>query len=171
MKKLLLIRHAKSDWSHRGRDDHDRPLNERGRHDAPMMARRLADKDVEPDLLLTSTARRARKTAQRFRETLELAEVPLHEDGRLYLAEPDQMLEVLRGLPGSRSCVAVFGHNPGISELVELLTGADLGDMPTCAVAIMEFDGDFAELAPGRCELVDYDFPKNRPGGEGGEAG
>lgn len=164
MKKLLLIRHAKSDWSHRGLDDHDRPLNERGKKDAPDMARRLVDKDLEPDLLLTSTARRAFRTALRFAEVFGFERDRILEDGRLYLAEPEHMLEVLRGLPERHACVAVFGHNPGISELVEVLAGATLGDMPTCAVATLEFEGAFTALAPGTCELVDYDFPKNRPG-------
>lgn len=137
MIRLMLVRHAKSDWGHPELDDHDRPLNERGRRDAPTMARRVADQQLRPDVLLSSTAVRARTTAEAFAAALGL-EVSL--DPTLYGAPADALLAaaVAAGSPS----VMIVAHDPGMSVLASRLSGGGIGHMPTCAVAVFTWDQD-----------------------------
>ena len=133
---LLLLRHAKSSWKHEGLTDHDRPLNKRGQRDAPRMGRLLRERDLVPDRIVSSTAVRARTTAAEVAVAAGFeGEVVLFEN--LYLAAPTVYLELAAELaPGDRRVMFV-GHNPGIEELVELLTG-DAATMPTAALAWIE---------------------------------
>jgi phosphohistidine phosphatase len=133
MKTLLVLRHAKSSHDDPGLDDHERSLNDRGRRDAPRMGRLLADEDLVPDLILSSTAVRARTTAEAaakasgYQQKIEL-------DRSLYLASPEEYIEALRELPETRRRVLVVGHNPGMEQLVEVLTGQS-ETLPTAALA------------------------------------
>lgn len=136
---LVLVRHAKSDWGDPFLDDHDRPLNDRGRRDAPRMARRLAETGFRPDALLSSTAVRARATAEAFAEELGAA-VTL--DPELYGA-PARALLAAAAATGVRS-VLVVAHDPGMSVLAAQLSGDGIAHMPTCAVATFRWDaGDW----------------------------
>ena len=133
MKILLLLRHAKSSWDNSDLADHDRPLNGRGRRDAPRMGQLLAQHDLTPDLIVTSAARRAATTA----ELVALAaEYPgdIHYTDELYLADPETFLDVARDTPDAVARLMLVGHNPGIEELVSALTGRD-EHMPTAALA------------------------------------
>lgn len=122
MKTLLLLRHAKSDWSHEGQRDHDRPLNARGKRDAPRIGQLLQAERLVPDLILSSTAKRARKTAQKVVAGGELA-APIEETDALYLAPPETYVQVLQQQNDAVDCILVVGHNPGIEVLSHLLTG------------------------------------------------
>ena len=123
MKTLLLLRHAKSSWKQPGLHDHERPLNKRGKKEAPRVGKYLKENDLVPDLILSSTARRAQDTARAvaeecaYREEIELK-------GDLYLSDTDCYLDVLRSLPDDINCVLVVGHNPDLEELLSLLTDA-----------------------------------------------
>ncbi len=130
MIQLVLARHAKSDWADEGLDDHDRPLNERGLRDAPAMARTVARKGVRPEVILSSTALRARQTADAFARAFD-AEIT--EQAELYLAESAQLLAAARGAGVDE--VMVVAHDPGMSALVSRLADRD-ERMVTCAVAI-----------------------------------
>ncbi|MCP2637711.1 histidine phosphatase family protein [Microbacterium sp. HD4P20] len=134
---LVLVRHAKSDWGDPGLDDHDRPLNERGRRDAPRMARRLADAGVRPEGILSSTAVRARSTAEVFGAELGVA-VTL--DPELYGA-PAGTLLATAAATGARS-IMVVAHDPGMSVLAAQLSGGDIAHMPTCAVATFRWHAE-----------------------------
>lgn len=131
---LALVRHAKSDWGDPSLDDHDRPLNDRGVRDAPRMARRLADAwaadGLRPDLILASTALRARTTAEAFGAELGVA---VSLDPELYGA-PAGALLAAAAASGART-VVVVAHDPGMSVLAGRLSGDGIGHMPTCAVA------------------------------------
>ncbi|MFH8249558.1 SixA phosphatase family protein [Microbacterium sp. B2969] len=140
--KLVLVRHAKSDWGHPELDDHDRPLSDRGLHDAPRMAARLAETGFRADAILSSTALRARTTAEFFGETLD---VPVELQERLYGA-PASLLLLAAAERGVRS-VVVVAHDPGMSTLAGQLTDEEIGHMPTCAVASFEWDEDDWDLA------------------------
>jgi len=140
MKTLLILRHAKSSWNDAGMSDHDRPLNDRGKEDAPRIGRLLRDQGLEPDLILSSTAKRARSTAKRVVEGGELA-CSLQLLDELYLASADTYIEVLRRQPAAYERVLVVGHNPGLEELVLLLTGTSLA-LPTGALVQVEFEID-----------------------------
>ncbi|RWR21585.1 phosphohistidine phosphatase [Microbacterium enclense] len=152
MIQLILARHAKSDWADEGLDDHDRPLNDRGRRDAPAMARAVLRRGVRPEVLLSSTAVRARTTADAFAEEFE---VDVTEDAALYLAEPDGLLDAARS-SGARE-VMVVAHDPGMSELVSRLAAREVR-MVTSAVAIFTWhEGEWTDVGstpPDEVELL-----------------
>lgn len=140
MPTLLLMRHAKSDWSDEGRPDHDRPLNKRGKQDAPRMGRWLAKQGLVPARIVTSSARRARKTADGVREGLE-AEVPIEMRDELYHSSAPHWRRVLAEFSPDDSCVLCIGHNPELQELVDSLVGRH-ERMPTAAIACLEVQGE-----------------------------
>src|SRR5918993_4851169 len=141
MKTLLLARHAKSSWEQSGVSDHDRPLNHRGRRDAPDMGRRLAERGIVPDVIVTSTALRARTTAGLFAEALRYDAERIVTDERLYGASVDEVLGVIRELGDEVSCAMVIGHNPETESLAHRFAH-EIRDLPTCAVAEFTFDVD-----------------------------
>lgn len=136
MKTLLVLRHAKSSWSNPDLADHDRPLKKRGKRDAPRIGRLLRDEDLVPDLMIASTAKRARKTAEAVAEHSGYeGEIKLSRD--LYAFGPESYVEALYGLPDVYQRVMVIGHNPGLEDLVEVLTG-EWERLPTAALAKIE---------------------------------
>ncbi|WP_295838454.1 histidine phosphatase family protein [uncultured Microbacterium sp.] len=145
MIQLVLARHAKSDWADEGLDDHDRPLNDRGRHDAPAMARTLLRAGVRPEVLLSSSAVRARETAEAFARAFD---VDVAENADLYLAAPDALLQAARAAGSDE--VMIVAHDPGMSALVSRLADRD-ERMVTCAVAVFtwhEGTWDDVDAAP-----------------------
>lgn len=133
MKTLLILRHAKSSWKRPDLDDHDRPLNARGRRDAPRMGALLRRRGLTPDLVVSSTAVRARTTAEQVAEESGYGgQVTL--DRRLYLAAPEALVDVVGSLGGGAARVLVVGHNPGLEDLLARLTGAAEA-LPTAALA------------------------------------
>lgn len=138
MKYLLILRHAKSSWGNMYLADHERPLNERGQQDAPRMGRLLRQEGLIPDLIISSSAARALATA----EAVALAcgcDGRIQVTRQLYHAAPEDYLEALRERGGAAALALVVGHNPGIEELVELLTG-QAEPMPTAALVYVQFD-------------------------------
>lgn len=172
MKYLTLIRHAKSSWDDRSLKDHDRPLNERGRNQAPMMGRFIARTYLGaggvnallplPDRLLSSTALRAVTTAQLMQPALGTGSEIIALDPRAYLAEPKTLLQIVREFPDHWNHVMIFGHNPGISEFAEDMLKRDLiEEMPTCAAALLELPWDAWAAADWKeARLVGYITPK-----------
>ena len=136
MKRLLILRHAKSSWKHPDLEDHDRPLNNRGKRDAPRMGRLMREEGVLPEWAFGSTARRARATLERALEGSGAA-CEAHLSPELYLAAPEQIVDVLRRTPEPHSRVLVVGHNPGMEDLVLALTGEDV-TFPTAALAVVD---------------------------------
>jgi len=160
MKTLLILRHAKSSWDEPGVPDHDRPLNERGKKDAKRIGQLLLEHGLVPDRIISSTAKRAHKTAGKVAKACGYAGT-IETNHRLYLASPIQIIEVLRDLgdPGAR--LLVVGHNPGLEEFVHHLTGhREL--MPTATLAQVSVDIDSWQSLPapsGGC-LVQVWQPK-----------
>ena len=133
MKTLLVLRHAKSSWNDSALGDHERPLNERGRRDGPRMGRLLREYGLIPDIVVSSDAVRAQRTAEAVAEAAQyVGEILLDE--RLYLASPADILSLLRAVREDADRVMVVGHNPGLEGLVEQLTG-EREDMPTATLA------------------------------------
>jgi phosphohistidine phosphatase len=133
MKTLLVLRHAKSSWNDPALDDHQRPLNKRGRRDAPRMGALVREYGLMPDVVISSDALRARLTAEAMAEAAHYGgEILL--DQHLYLASPDDMISLLRRVRQNAKTVMIVGHNPGLEELVEQLTG-ELQGLPTAALA------------------------------------
>jgi phosphohistidine phosphatase len=139
MKTLFLVRHAKSSRDEPVLPDKDRPLNERGKRDAPKMGERLAKRDVAPDLILSSPAKRALKTAQIIAKKLDykLADIVVEE--RLYATSADHLLHIIRKLGAKPKSVMLFGHNPELTALAHRLSNK-ITHLPTCAVAEFTFD-------------------------------
>jgi phosphohistidine phosphatase len=134
MKTLFLIRHAKSSWDDPALPDKDRPLGDRGRRDAPKMGKRLAKRDVKPDLILSSPARRALKTAEIIAKKLDYKLKDIVVDDRLYASAVHDLLNVIHKLGDKLERVILFGHNPELTELAHRLS-SEITHMPTCAVA------------------------------------
>ena len=139
--------------------DFERPLNERGLHDAPIMAKRFAERKEPVDRLISSPANRAITTARIFASTL--GEMPIQEIQELYLADVRTLMSHIVKLPDTSQHAMLFGHNPGLSELVEHLTHAGPGDLPTCAVVRIDFSAEsWHEVAGGTGTLTWWDSPK-----------
>ena len=163
MKTLLIMRHAKSDWGDSDLIDHDRPLNHRGRRDAPHMGHFLASRGLNPETVLSSSALRACATADAVVEAAQWnASVDIVED--FYLASPQEIVKHLEKLPNSVECALIVAHNPGVATLVSALTGAHV-DMPTAAVAEIRLAiDDWLELSLDPLHrLENHWYPKGLP--------
>jgi phosphohistidine phosphatase len=162
--RLLLLRHAKSDWGDASLADHDRPLAKRGRTAADRMGAHLRAGGPRPDLVLCSSARRTRETCER----LGLADVATEVEDALYGASDDELLARLRTVPEPTGTVLLVGHNPGVQDLAVALAGPDLGEQaarprekfPTGALAVFDVDGAWRDLAPGRARLSAFVAPR-----------
>ena len=161
MKNLVIIRHAKSSWDNPAWGDMERPLNARGKRDAPFMGEVLRERGVLPELILSSPAKRAHKTATRIAEAVGYPEERIAIEPDIYMQGPQALIDQISKLPGSVQRAFLVGHNPDLTELVELLTGERIGNLPTCGIASVEFTvDDWRAVAPGNGRLAFFDYPK-----------
>lgn len=161
MKTLLLIRHAKSSWATAGTPDHDRALNERGRRDAPQMGNRMRARGLEPDLIIFSSALRARTTAQLLAAAMDVPQERLREDKRIYASSSGKLMYLLQELDDELSSVMLVGHNPEMTELAQHFA-RDLPDMATTAVAQFTFDlASWRGIDQAEPVSVWFDYPKS----------
>lgn len=159
-KTLFIIRHAKSSWDYPELDDFHRPLNKRGLRDAPRMAQRFAESFGTADLWLTSPAIRALSTAVFHASACEHSYDRIRLDPHIYAAEFPTLVEVIREIPSHFNSVAIFGHNPGLSDLVRVLTGEAIEDLSTLGTARLALPFDWAEISPQTAELIEVTTPK-----------
>jgi phosphohistidine phosphatase len=153
------MRHAKSSWDDSQLDDHDRPLAARGKQDAQEMGRRLAESGFAPDFVVSSSARRARKTAKRVLRELDRSDLTI--DDRLYLADASTILSIIQTLDDAHASAAIVGHNPGLTALCELLSQAGIDNIPTMGVAHLDLHIDrWSNAASGCGTLARFDYPK-----------
>ena len=165
MKTLLVLRHAKSSWKDTSLEDHDRPLNKRGKRSAPLMGKLIKDNKLVPDLIISSTAVRAKTTAEAVAKASKYSS-DLHLEPRLYLAGIHTMIRVLQEIPpGTADRVMIVGHNPGQEDLIRQLTGHD-ERFPTAALAQIELPIDrWADMeAEAEGKLVNLWRPKEIEG-------
>jgi phosphohistidine phosphatase len=161
MKYLTLIRHAKSSWKEKGQDDFDRPLNERGQRDAPMMGRRLAQARVAPDLIVSSPALRAMTTARIIADAMGYPTSGIVLNKQIYEAELKDLFKVINGFDDHVQHVMLFGHNPGLTELAIYLTVAPIDNLPTCGVMRIALAVEsWADVQQGSGKLIEFDYPK-----------
>ena len=147
MRTLLLLRHAKAAHADEGVPDHDRPLTERGRRSAERMGHLLADLNLLPDTIISSTSQRAQETAELVAEVGGVLQVVEHDE-RLYLASDQSILRILSRVPARAQCVMVVGHNPGLESLVRAFTGRR-EELPTAAIAGIELNIEsWSKLTP-----------------------
>ena len=161
MKTIYLIRHAKSDQSFFG-NDFERPLNERGRSDAPVMVKRLADKGITIDALVSSPATRAKQTAELFTKILQKPGDEIIFISALYHAPAETFYDTISDLPDDLDSVAIFSHNPGITYFVNSLnTKTQIDNMPTCGIFAVETAiAQWKEFAKAKKEFLFFDYPK-----------
>jgi phosphohistidine phosphatase len=159
--KLWVIRHAKSSWDDPSQADFDRPLSSRGRKDGNRMIKWMREQRLRPNRLLSSDAVRARATTEFVRNGYEIAAHDVNFDHRLYLAEPETILDVVRELPEDCTSVALVGHNPGSTEFVNaMMGGGAIAELPTFAVALLDLPGRWADTKFGTASLVALQTPK-----------
>jgi phosphohistidine phosphatase len=162
-KILLVVRHAKSSWDVGTLNDFERPLNDRGKKDAPVMAKRLIARNIKIDAFVSSPAKRAKKTAELFCEAYGKNEGSIEFISMLYHADVNDFYQVLEKLDASFDTVAVFSHNPGITGFVNSLTDSvKIDNMPTCGVyAIKIYTKKWSDFKKVKKEFLFFDYPKN----------
>jgi phosphohistidine phosphatase len=161
MKQLLLIRHAKSDWSTPSLGDFDRPLNERGKRDAPMMARRLLDKKIKIDAIIASPAKRAKRTASVFAKEYKMDKDDIIFKEELYGAALTIFYEVIVNANDKLDSIAIFSHNPGITDFANTLTDTRIDNIPTCGIfAIKVKTKHWSDFKKAEKEFWFADYPK-----------
>jgi phosphohistidine phosphatase len=162
MKTLYLLRHAKSSWSFDELSDQERPLNDRGRDDAPLMGQALAKRRICPDLVVSSPAVRAMSTAVLVAREMRYPHEKIVVEPSIYGAEVDDLLAVIRNLPDAAGSVLLVGHNPTITETANALSPTNFDEMPTAAVVCLHFDCDqWEQVSKANAEFYFYDYPRN----------
>jgi phosphohistidine phosphatase len=162
MKELLLIRHAKSDWDDPSLSDFDRPLNKRGKADAPLMAHRLLDKKIKIDALISSQAKRAKKTASIFAKEYKIDKKNILFFEELYAAEANVFFEVICNTNDKFDSIALFSHNPGLTDFANLLSDVRIDNIPTCGVFAVKVDAKhWANFKDAKKEFWFFDYPKH----------
>lgn len=165
LRTLYIIRHAKSSWTEPNSPDFDRPLNERGLRNAPFMAHLFKKRGEPVDLLVSSTANRALSTALIFAKELGVPEQDVLRIKALYHSSVPTLLHTLNHLPNTMQRAMLFGHNPGLTELVEYLSSEDIGNLPTCGMVRIDFPGDdWTLVSRDLGTLVWMDYPKRHAG-------
>jgi phosphohistidine phosphatase len=162
LKTLILIRHAKSSWDDPTLPDFDRPLNDRGKKDAPKMAKRLADKKINIDAFTSSPAKRAKKTAELFIKEFDRDENEIILFPSLYHADVNDFFEAISVVDDKFKSIAVFSHNPGITSFAnKLVEKAQLDNMPTCSVFAVKADiKNWSKFKDAEKEFWFFDYPK-----------
>ncbi len=161
MKTLLLVRHAKSNWDNASLSDFERPLNERGKEDAPMMAQRLKDKKIDINGFVSSPAKRAKKTAKAFMKEYGMEHEELTLIPSLYEASTKDFYDAIEQIDDKNNSVALFSHNPGISDFVNSLEIFPVYDMPTCAIYALEISTDsWKQFNEAEKRFLFFDYPK-----------
>ena len=161
MKQLILVRHAKSSWDEPDLADIDRPLNKRGKTDAPEMGLRLKKQGIMPELMISSPAKRARSTAKKIAKQLQYPKENIKFAEGIYEATPDNLLMLVKNVQGNPGTLMLFGHNPGITEFANSLTGINIHNIPTCGIVSIQFDVDeWQQVEYKKGKLILFDYPK-----------
>lgn len=161
MKKLIIVRHAKSSWDFPDLNDFDRPLNNRGKKNAPEMGKRLNKKGVKIDLIITSPAKRAYTTAKKIADEISYPVVKIVKEPLFYHGSLSNMLGVIQHIDNDNKSLMIFGHNPGLTELSNLLSNSDIYNIPTCGITEIDFNvSSWNQIEKYTGKLVSFDYPK-----------
>ncbi len=166
-RRIVLIRHAKSSWANPLQSDYDRPLNDRGLHDAPDMGKRLRKKEIIPDLIIASTAKRAAQTARLIATAVDYDIKKVEWLDKLYHCISSVFVEVINTLDDAVKTVFIVAHNPGVSEFAaeSFAKGIQIDHMPTCGVAGIELEAEhWYEYNSVERKVFLFDYPKNEHG-------
>ena len=161
MKTLTLVRHAKSSWSDTRLSDGDRPLNKRGKRDAPVMGKRMVEHDIRPSLIISSPAKRAWSTAKLVAAEISYPIEFLQREDSLYHASIDEILGVIVAQDNRFNNMMIVGHNPGMTDFANFLSPGLTNNLPTAGVVSLQIDQDDWNLyQQPKTELLVYDYPK-----------
>jgi len=161
MKTIYLTRHAKSSWSDSSLRDFDRPLNKRGKRDAPFMANLLMGKGISPDRLISSPANRALTTAGHFAEAFGISEADIEQRKEIYEAYPEDLHQVVTSIDDKLNTVFLFGHNPGFTSYANRYATEYIPNMPTCSVVCLSSSAtSWAKIDPSNTVVKEFHFPK-----------
>jgi phosphohistidine phosphatase len=163
MKTLYLLRHAKSSWKDHTLDDFDRPLNKRGKHDAPFIAKLLREKGIRPDSILSSPAKRAKKTAKIFSEVLE---TPLFIEEKLYEADINEMLWIIQKAFETQDEIMIVAHNPELTLLNDMLSDIQIFNIPTTGIVAITFKDYPIDMNKGTQNFFEYPKKYTKEQGE-----
>jgi len=160
MKTLYLARHAKSSWKHPDLSDIERPLNKRGKRDAPYIGNLLKEKGVKPDLLISSSAVRARKTAVVIAEKIDYTKSKIVIDDKIYESSSTELLNIIKSFDDKYNSVMMFGHNPGFTMLNNYLTDSYIDNIPTCGIVGIQFNSSWKKINGGSGKAFVFIYPK-----------
>ncbi len=161
MKEVYLVRHAKSSWDDMSLSDHDRPLNKRGKRDAPKMAAYLKDSIDSIDVIVSSSAKRALRTAREFESAFEdeVEELVIERD--LYHASREEILRVISEINDRYNRALVFGHNPGFTTFANLFSSIYIDNVPTTGIVGLKFDvNNWNEVSEANGNIFLFTYPK-----------
>jgi len=166
-RRIVVIRHAKSSWANPLQSDYDRPLNDRGLHDAPIMGGRLKEKGIIPDLIVASSAKRAAQTARLIAAAIGYDVAKIEWQEKLYHCIASIFVEVILTLDDSIKTVFIVAHNPGVSEFANESSarGIRIDHLPTCGMAGIELEAEhWYDYNNAERQVFLYDYPKNEHG-------
>ncbi len=162
MKTILCVRHAKSGWDNPSLSDIERKLTHRGKSDAKMMAKRLLHRSIQIDAFVSSTAKRAKKTAKIFMKEFEKDKKNLQLTASLYEASVKDFYDVVESLDDKDKTVALFSHNPGITDFINSFDTTPVYDMHTCSIyAVNVKTKHWKDFRQSKKEFLFFDYPKN----------
>ena len=161
MKKLFLLRHAKSSWSNPELDDFERPLNKRGHRDIPVMAKTITELKINPDFILSSPALRAAYTARNIAQMTGVPEELLQYHNLIYDASTSVLLNIVRNIDDKINCLLLVGHNPGLTSLANYLSDKRVENIPTCGLYGMELNIlTWQKTSEKSAEYLLFEYPK-----------
>ncbi len=161
VKDVCLVRHAKSNWDHPGMDDYDRPLDVRGLRDAPMMAKKMHELQLVPDLIITSGAKRARSTADFFRKEFDLGPECFIVNDKLYEATAEDVYGVISSAPETARFIYLFGHNPALTWVANSISGVHIDNVPTAGVIHFQtMVSNWKKFKPQYAGFISFHYPK-----------
>jgi len=162
LKTIIFIRHAKSSWKYPELTDFERPLNKRGKRDAPEMAIRLQKLAIKPDLIVSSAAVRAKMTATYFAELLDYPVANIQEDEKIYEASVEDVFDVICSLPDNYNLILVFGHNPTFTMIANRFSSKMIENVPTTGMFGVRFKTKtWKNFAGSSAKFLFYDYPKS----------
>ncbi len=161
MKTIYFVRHAKSSWDHGNLRDIERPLEARGLRDAPLMAKVLKSKGVNPDLLLSSPATRAYSTALFFADAFEIDRRDVQLQPRIYEAFSEDILAIIEQLPAEADTVLLFGHNPTFTNIANRFSKKHIDNVPTCGIFKVEAKvQSWKDFQAPTAQMTEFHYPK-----------
>jgi len=161
MKQLFIIRHAKSSWKNLQMSDHDRPLNKRGFDDAPLMGKRLFSSGFKPEMIISSSALRARTTARIIADHIGFDPQKIIIEPKIYGASPFELIKLIQLFSESFERVMLVGHNPDITSLLNQLSDSSIDNVPTCGMGVLHFSYDkWNQVGTGKGKLLEFYYPK-----------